>query len=168
MQGDPARAAFGAGNAAFQLGRFRSAAKYLSTAVERGATDPQAATRLEQAKLVLTVTPNERRTSAAGRARRVSEAYIVAGQRLRQCAEAQKQQVETTNPTTDLQKLYAEWATTRPKANPERLAQDPDARDEIMDLVSRIEETTSRMCGQPVGTDWALLMLSRHGDGVLR
>ena len=165
---DPARAALGAGNAAFQLGRFRSAAKYLNTAVDRGTQDSRAATRLEQAKSVVEADPAQRGASAAERARRVSEAYIVAGRRLQQCAEAQKQQLEITNPTTDLQKLYAEWASAGLKASPAKLARDPDARDDIMELVYRIEETTSRMCGQPSGTDWALLMLSRYGDGVLR
>lgn len=163
---DPARATLGAGQAAFQLGHFRSASKHLQTAIERGAKSAFVNSQLQQAKLVLALNPVQHRLSGAERARRVANAYATAGQRLHQCAIATKQRLDIEPPTTDLQKLYDEWSAMGPAPNRRKLANDPDQRDEVMDLVSRIEENTSRTCGLPTGADWALLMLSRFGEGV--
>jgi hypothetical protein len=69
-------------------------------------------------------------------------------------------------PVTDLQKLYSERSAMKSSLNPQRLGNDPDLRDSVMDLVSRIERTTAQACGTPSGTDWALLMLARYGERV--
>lgn len=162
---DDAQASLGAGRAAFQLGRFRTAADYLRAAIEHGVNDPAAQNMLAQAEEILDLDPWQRHISAAERAKRVSTAYVQAGSRLQQCAAAKQQQLAVIPPTTDLQLLYAEWLKTSPDLP--KLTRDPDLRDSVMDLVSRIENTTAGECGQPTsGPDWALLMLSRNGEGV--
>jgi tetratricopeptide (TPR) repeat protein len=165
---DPLHSALGAGEAAFRLGRFRSAARYYQLAVEKGEGSPSVAANLQQSKLVLSLDPFQHRLTSAERARRVSLAYATAGNRLRSCALSKNQPLQTTPPTTGLQKLYDEWSSLGHASGLKKLAADPDRRDQIMDLVSRIEEATSRDCGEPTGPDWALLMLGKFGEGVER
>jgi tetratricopeptide (TPR) repeat protein len=166
MKNDPVAAALGAGQAAFQSGRFQSAAKFLSIAIARGATDPSAPTLLQRAKSVLDVDPNRRRIGSSDRAKRVMDAYDTAGDRLQACSVIKNQPLTTVPPATDLQKLYDEWKAANENVGLKNLRQDPDLRDSVMDLVGRIEEKTSQLCGTPTGDDWALLMLSRYGEGV--
>ncbi len=167
LKSAPADAAFGAGRTAFQLGQFRSATEYLHEAVEKGNKNPLAPVLLERAQQVLDLDPWERHVSAADRAKRVTTAYVQAGDRLQQCAALKQQQLAVIPPTTDMQQLYAEWLRTTVDAH--RLVRDPDLRDSVMDLVFRIENATAAQCGEPpVGTDWALLMLARNGEGVQR
>jgi predicted Zn-dependent protease len=165
---DPLRSALGAGQAAFRLGRFRSAAKYLQEAIDKGGGNPSIASQVQESRLVLSLDPMQRRLTAAERARRAAVAYATAGQRLQQCALAKNQALQVAPPTTDLQKLYDEWAALGPAPDEKKLAADPDQRDQLMDLVSRIEEASNRNCGLPTGSDWALLMLGRFGEGVER
>jgi len=166
MKNDPVGAALGAGQAAFQSGRFQTASKFLSLAVSRGANDPSANNLLQRSKSVLDLDPNRRRLSSADRARRVMNAYETAGDRLQTCAVIKNQPLNNTPPITDLQKLYDEWKASDENISERNLRQDPDLRDSVMDLVSRIEDRTAQLCGTPTGDDWALLMLSRYGEGV--
>lgn len=168
MKNDSVRAASGAGEAAFGAGRFQSAVKYLSIAVARGANDSNTKSLLQRSKMVLDADPNRRRIGSSERARRVEEAYRVAGDRLQICGATRKEQLETLIPITDLQKLYAEWSNADDDVTTRKLIQDPDVRDNIMDLVERIEQSTAKQCGSPTGADWALLMLARYGEGVER
>lgn len=167
LKSAPAEAAFGAGRAAFQLGQFRSAAQYLHEAVEKGNKNPLAPVLLARAQQVLDLDPWERHISAEERAKRVTTAYVQAGDRLQQCAAIKQQQLAVIPPTTDMQQLYAEWLRTSVDAR--KLTRDPDFRDSVMDLVFRVENTTALQCGEPVvGPDWALLILGRNGEGVQR
>jgi predicted Zn-dependent protease len=162
---EPAMAALGAGRAAFQLGRYRTAAEHLQDAIENGVTDAATRNMLKQAEDVLDLDPWKRGISAADRAKRVSTAYVQAGARLQQCAASKQQQLEVVPPTSDLQLLYSEWK--RQDSQLSRLARDPDFRDSVMDLAFRIETATNADCGKSSdATDQALLALSRYGEAV--
>lgn len=163
---DAGRAAAGAGNAAFRLGRFRSAARYYQIALDRGPTEAEASSHLSAAKQVLAADPQQRRLSSKERARRVVAAFETAGDRLQSCALAKHESLVLVAPITELQKLYEEWSVEKPDATIRKLSRDQDDRESVMDLVYRIEEATARNCGQPTGDDWALLMLARYGEGV--
>jgi len=163
LRNDAVRANLGAGLAAFQLGWFQSAVRYLSASK---VNDSAANFRLDQAKQVLAADPSQRRLAPEERARRVQSAYERAGQRLQQCASIQRQPVDLPVPITQFQKLYQEWSVNGPVKDLNDLARDPDHRDILMDLVGRIEQITARACGTPAGPDWALLMLARYGEGV--
>ncbi len=164
---DRVPAATGAGLAAFQLGKFESAIRYLNMALSEKAENPQIIRMLQEAKSVIDADPNRRHISSWERADRVLNAYVIAGRRLESCAATKNVPLEANPPETDLQKLYSERATG-PRLNKWKLASDPDMRDSVMDLVYQIEETTAQECGMPTGKDWALLMLSRYGEGVER
>ena len=45
-----------------------------------------------------------------------------------------------------------------------RSAQESDLPDAIMDLVFQIEQQTAAVCGEPQGTDEALLLVSRNRE----
>jgi tetratricopeptide (TPR) repeat protein len=166
IKNDAVPAALGAGEAAFQSGKFQSAMRYFNLAVSHGAHDPSILPLLEKSKQVLDVDPNRRRINSAERGRRVIQAYETAGERLQACAKSKGQQLDTPTPATDLQKLYREWSATNSNLTAKSLRDDPDSTDSIMDLVSRIEQTTAQSCGLANGPDWALLMLARYGEGV--
>ncbi len=167
VQNDAVRASTGAAEAAFQLGRFRSAADYLQLTLSKSPS-PSLEQQLQQSRLVLAMDPFQHRLTAAERARRVIAAYTTAGNRLQQCAAIKNQPLMATPPLTDMQRLYDEWAALGPEPSEKRLAADPEDRDQIMNLAGRIEEATNRQCGTPSGADWALLMLGRFGEGVER
>jgi tetratricopeptide (TPR) repeat protein len=166
IKNDAVRAASGAGEAAFRSGKFDSAARYLNTAIAHGSKEQSAQSMLQQARQVLDADPDRRRIGNKERARRVNDAFELAGRRLEYCATSKGQPLETTSPVTDLQKLYAERLALSSTFNQKKLAEDSDLRDSVMDLVSRMERTTTDACGTPSGTDWALLMLARYGEGV--
>jgi tetratricopeptide (TPR) repeat protein len=166
IKNDPLPAAVGAGQAAYQSGSFQSAVKYLNLAVSHGASDPNTLALLDKSRSVLDADPNLRHLNSTQRTQRVIAAYNTAGERLKNCAISKGQQLGTPNPSTDLQRLYDQWSTAHKDATAKSLRDDPDLRDSVMDLVSRIEQATAQDCGLPTGPDWALLMLSRYGEGV--
>lgn len=162
---EPAFAALGAGRAAFQLGRYRTAAEHLQAAIDNGVADPAAKSMLAQAENILNLDPWKRGISASERAKRVSTAYVQAGTRLQQCAATKQQQLEVVPPTSDLQLLYSEWK--KDGSELPRLSRDPDFRDSVMDLAFRVESATTADCGRSSdSTDQALLALSRYGEAV--
>jgi tetratricopeptide (TPR) repeat protein len=163
----PKDASLGAGKAAFDLGRFHTAAEYLRTAFEHGADDPDAKLMLARADAVVSLDPWQRHISSAESAKRASTVYVQTGTRLQECAAKLQQTVNAKPPTTDLQQLYAEWQKSG--AQIRQLARDPDLRDAILDLAFRVETTTAHDCGPPTSNaDWALQTLSRYGEGVQR
>lgn len=167
LKADPAQASAGAGKAAFQLGWFHSAAEHLRAATDHGIDDPETKTMLARAEAVGALDPWQRHLSEADAAKRVSTAYVQAGARLQQCASDLQQQLDAKPPSTDLQRLYAEWTKTGSQLH--RLARDPDLRDSMMDLAFRVENTTAVHCGPPTSTpDWALASLAKYGAGVER
>ncbi len=166
MKNDVARAAFGAGQAAFRSGRFQSAVKYFTVANENHFSDPNIQSLLQRSRLVLDSDPDRRRLSAAERAKRVADAFDTAGDRLQTCAGILNQPLQAEPPSTGLQKLYDEWSAANPGVSTRKLRKDPDLRDSTMDLVSRVEQTTAQLCGPPSGKDWALLMLATYNEGV--
>ncbi|HVZ18951.1 MAG TPA: tetratricopeptide repeat protein [Terriglobales bacterium] len=167
LKANPAQASLGAGKAAFQLGWFHTAAVHLKTALAEGADDPEAKNMLAQAQTVLDLDPSQRHISSAEAAKRVSTAYVQAASRLQFCAAQKHEQLETVPPSTSLQLLYNEWKKYDSQFR--KLSRDPDLRDTVMDLVLRVENETSQQCGTPTGgPDWALLMISKYGDGVQR
>lgn len=167
LKADPAKASLGAGKAAFQLGWFRTASVHLRAAIAHGLEDPTAKTMLDQAEMVLNLDPSQRHLSASEAAKRVSTAYVQAGARLQSCASQKQEQLEVIPAITGLQLLYDDWKKYDSQIR--RLPRDSDLRDNVMDLVQRIENDTEQECGAPTsGPDWALLMLSRYGEGVQR
>jgi tetratricopeptide (TPR) repeat protein len=169
LQFDPGNplALAGAGNAAFQLGRYRTAEQFFEKAVDANRNDEQSRQSLQIAKAVLSADPFRRRISDAERNRRLIAAFSRAGQRLQDCA--QSRGVDLKNPTLPpdpLQSLQAEWDKLHPQLKELRSAGEADLPDSIMDLVAQIETQTAQQCGSPTGFDLALLLISRDRDTV--
>jgi tetratricopeptide (TPR) repeat protein len=166
---DPQNAAAlaGAGNTAFQLGRYRTAQEYLTRAVEADPTDSQSHHSLETANLVLTADPFRRRITDAERDRRLLAAFDAAGKRLQACALSNHVDLRNPiSPANPLQTLQSSWDALNPRLRNLRSSLDTDLPDNIMDLVAQIERQASQQCGPPAGLDLALLLISRDRDTV--
>jgi predicted Zn-dependent protease len=146
----------GAGQAAFELGRYAVAQRYLQEAVVANPNDAQSVEELKTANMVLDMDPFGRRVSAAARDRLVVKAYAIAGKRLA-CANAKA--------AGGLQSLNDEWTHTKPRVNEAALRGDADLAESAMDLVFRIEQEASVACGTPAGEDLALLLIARLHEG---
>jgi tetratricopeptide (TPR) repeat protein len=160
-----AAALAGAGQAAFELGHYRSAQQYLQQATRSNPDDSASRQWLLQTDLILRTDPYERRIPAAERERRVQTAFELSGKRLDDCMTAKGLTVNPISTTGDLETLKSRWLEMKSKLSRGRRP-DSDANDAAMDLVFQIEQTSSRQCGAPNGEDSALLILAQDRDGV--
>ena len=164
----------GAGEAAFHLGRYRTAEKYLQQAVREDPQDQQARQPLETATLVLATDPFLRRISDAERNRRIAAAFTQAGNRLKFCAQssnialpASVTNVATSNSSANvLQSLWTRWQAARSQLRRLSSPSNADLPDMLMDLILQIEQQTAQQCGEPSGVDLALLLISRNREAV--
>jgi tetratricopeptide (TPR) repeat protein len=83
-----ASAALGAGQAAFDLGQYRSAERYLDRAARLRFRSSQVQELLITTRLILGLDPYQQGLSSSQRARRIAQSFNYAQQRLRQCAAA--------------------------------------------------------------------------------
>lgn len=175
----------GAGEAAFHLGKYRTAEEYLRMAVSASQEDANSRRLLDSASLILSTDPFIRRISDAERNRRIKDAWITAGERLRACAQAvnggtqgstaqslstqrsSTPQSANTPPAPDsLNALEAELDEMKADIPRLRSSAETDLPDAIMDLVFNIEQQTAAECGDPQGADLALLLTSRNRDAA--
>jgi tetratricopeptide (TPR) repeat protein len=180
-----AEAMAGAGEAAFHLGEYRTAQRYLRTAVTANSQDANAQKLLDSVDLVLATDPFIRRISDAERNRRIKDAWAKTGERLQACAKAQgvgsatsipqnlptqrpsaAPAVSTPLPPDSLAALQGEWDDMRTEIRRLGSSGETDLPDAIMDLVFKIEQQTAVQCGEPQGADLALLLISRNRDSA--
>jgi tetratricopeptide (TPR) repeat protein len=154
----------GAGRAAFELGRYPLALRYLQSAVSASPGDAQSAVRLKTTELVLRMDPFRRQISVAQRNRIVREAFDAAGQRLKSCSAVGDSRGATPSPTPQ-QSLAENWEKMKPQITERGLRRDPDLVETAMDLVFNIERQTSSGCGSLTGTDTALLLIAKLHEG---
>jgi len=151
----------GAGLAAFELGRYPIAQRYLQAAVAADASDTQSSTNLKTTELVLQMDPFRRDLSAAQRDRNVVEAFASAGERLKNCGSANGSAVHGSAAQTS---LADEWTKMKPQVSEFALGRNPDTVNAAMELVFSIERQTSAACA-PSGTDLALLLIAKAHEG---
>jgi tetratricopeptide (TPR) repeat protein len=151
----------GAGWAAFELGRYALAERYLEAAVASNLGDTQSADRLKTTELVLRQDPFRRQISGVQRNEIVGEAFATAGQRLKSCGVSASSAV----PTAAQPNLADSWAKMKPRISQEHLGRNPDLVEQAMDLVFTIERQTSASCGPPAGADLALLLIAKLHEG---
>jgi tetratricopeptide (TPR) repeat protein len=152
----------GAGEAAYQLARYRTAAQYLQAATKAAPQDSHLTQVLAISKLILQDDPFSGHISAAERDRRMRLILQQAGQRLETCMHAGG---EVSNPQGDpLPVLKARWTQMKAKLTSLRSSAEPGLADEIMDLVLQIEQQTAG-CGFSL-QDQALLLLAENRAGV--
>lgn len=167
----------GAGQTAFQLGRYSTAEKYLKRAAEVNPKDDELRQQMESAQLILATDPFLRHISDAERNRRLVSAFTHAGERLKTCAQqlqielppvsAKRVAAPTPVPATgSLADLWNRWNADGTALRQLNSASAADLPDMLMDVVTQIEQETSQQCGQPSGTDLALLLISRDREAV--
>ncbi|HEV2324806.1 MAG TPA: hypothetical protein VGS10_12720 [Terracidiphilus sp.] len=150
----------GAGNAAFDMGQYMVAERYLRRAV--GAGDKKSESKLKLAELVLNMDPFRTQFKAAERRRIIVDAFSAAGARLQACSVPGPFSV----PAAELIALTQSWTKLQPQMNERDLRQNPDLGNSAMSLVFNIERETSGMCGGMTDTDNALLLIANLHQGL--
>jgi predicted negative regulator of RcsB-dependent stress response len=149
----------GAGLAAFELGRYDLARRYLQAEVDGNPGDTQSADRLKTAELVLRMDPFRSGISAAERDRAVIEDFTIAGERLKSCGAGE---IGGSGSTTD---LSTSWTKINPQMTLPVLRKNPDMATEAMNMVFNIERQATAACGIPAGSDLALLLIANLHEG---
>ena len=151
----------GAGWAAFELGQYPLAERYLQAAVAENPGDTQSAEHLKTTQLVLRMDPFRRGVTLEERNRIVLEAFGIAGQRLNSCATPKGAAASNAGQPN----MADRWANMKPRMRKPELRQNPDFAEKAMDLVFEIERQTSTTCGPQTAADEALLLISQSHEG---
>jgi tetratricopeptide (TPR) repeat protein len=159
-----AAALAGAGLAAFELGRYELAQRYLEAAVAANPSDLQSAERLKTTELVLKMDPYRRQVSVGQRRQMVIEAFAAAGERLKSCPAVGNSR-GSGSAATSQESLTDRWAKMKPQITEQGLRQNPDLVEAAMNLVFDIERQANAACGPPTGIDMALLLISKLHEG---
>jgi thioredoxin-like negative regulator of GroEL len=150
----------GAGNAAFQMGRYSEAERYLRDAADAG--DHSVEPQLKMAELVLNLDPFRPVLKAADRDHIVMRSFAAAGIRLKACGTPGSFSV----PADELASFTQAWTKLKPGITEPNLRQNPDLVNSAMSLVFSIERETSGMCGGMTDTDNALLLIANQHEGL--
>jgi tetratricopeptide (TPR) repeat protein len=159
----------GAGKAAFQLGEYRTAQRYLQAAAGGSVQDADAQLMLKTTELVLAADPLRPNLPPAERRRRIAAAFQQAGERATQCLESQSIDQNSAATAADpLLRLRARWVGLEPKMRHDARSADASALDDAMETAIQIEQAAQVRCGQPQGLDLALLLIARNREGAER
>ncbi len=156
---DPAALA-GAGRAAFELGQYAVAQRYLEEAVTAAPSDNASAARLKTAELVLDLDPFRPQIRATERNRTIAEDFAAAGARLGSCCPS------GAACAPPQQALGQQWAKMKPQITVGGLRRNPDLANPAMNLVFDIESQTGSACGALTETDTALLLIADSHEGL--
>lgn len=161
----------GAGDAAFHLGRYRTAETFLHETLKAKSQDATALEELHISGLIVQSDPFSGRISTAERNRRLQQAFAQAGESLDNCASAKGIDLKTSDssssPTSDdLPSLKAKWLQMKPKIERLNREEGGDLFDAAMELVLHIEQQSAKNCGPASDTDKALLLLAQGRSGV--
>jgi tetratricopeptide (TPR) repeat protein len=173
-----ASALAGAGETAFQLGHFGTAARYLQAAANQNALDEHSRQLLQTASDVLDSNPFQRRLSSRERRQRLRTAFDVASKKLLVCIQPQalspmaapstsgSQARNSSRSSADLQALAARQKDLQNKMRSSAFLNDPDSMDEVMDFISSVGQAIPQNCGPPL--DKALLLIAQYRSGAER
>ena len=156
LKRDNPEALAGAGKAAFQLGLYPMAHRYLESAVAISPGDKESAALLRTTRFVLHLDPFRAQLPVARRNRIVIEAFAAAGNRLKSCAAPANAHAAPAL----VQNLTQQWTKLKPQITERGIRQNPDLANTAMSLVFNIERQTETECGAPTETDTALLLIA--------
>jgi tetratricopeptide (TPR) repeat protein len=148
----------GAGTVSFKLGDYTKAAGDLELANHADPENTTVATTLETARQVIASDPFSPQLSARDRANRVSAALSHAMQRAEQCSSG-----ATKNPnTSSLVELSVRAKLQQGSIWSEpNLLLHPDQNDAAMEMVFKIENAATQICGEPAGVDAAMRLIEK-------
>jgi tetratricopeptide (TPR) repeat protein len=165
------RATQGAGEAAFRLANYVTARRFFTRVAGAESGNAYVRGRLETVNAVIGLDPFGRGLAARERARRAALAFDIATRRLGACHDAQGPSAPGNGTDTapsggaageGLAQLAAEAHALDRRVHSDALSRDADLRDEVMDLVFRIEEGCDARCGAAGhGSDEALVLIAR-------
>jgi len=155
----------GAGRAAFRIGDYRAAERYLARASQEGKLSSSGAALLGTAQQIQRSDPFLVGLTDAERARRALAAFRQALHRLQDCAARRGVPLGASPPQTELQKTYADALDLQKRMALRLLQRDPELLKQAMSEVLKIENTTARECSAPAGLDEALLLIGKKHLG---
>ena len=158
----------GAGEAAFNLGEFRTAQHYLQAAKERGLNDEPTMQLLETSELILRSDPFRRKLTDQERRERTLAAFDRAGQRLQECALTIGENLDSPTSGTPLHDLYQRWSGLKGRVRHAYVGGSSEVAEDAMDIVFQIEQRAAEQCGEPIGLDRALLLIGNNREGADR
>jgi tetratricopeptide (TPR) repeat protein len=140
----------GAGAAAFKLGQYVEAERYLEEALAANPGDTESEQNLKLTEYVLHWDPYRQGLSQVQQNRIVMAAFAAAGARLKSC----------TPPDTPEQQDEQQWTKLKPQVTERGLERTPDLVNTAMKLVFEVEKETASTCGAQTETDQALLLVA--------
>jgi tetratricopeptide (TPR) repeat protein len=155
----------GAGECHFQNGDYAQAERYLSRALDQDPQLANAAAMLDTSRMVLINDPFNHRLSNKEKARRAEIDFDTAMVRLKACG-AQKGIDLSSQGNDPLQTLFAKSSEIEPIAKKHDPSRESEMVSQTMDTVFEIEQTSARICGEPSGIDYALLLIAREQGGT--
>jgi tetratricopeptide (TPR) repeat protein len=158
----------GAGRTAYTLNRFLLAKQYLERALNHPDFEKQSANTQSQFRNmladsdhILLLYPGTDQNVRA-RAERILGNKKTAQERLTACLSTK------STVSSDIQTLADQWRQLPAKLRLLQLEQDPELEQQIMQLVYRTEQVTSRQCGPPTGNDALLLKIAEAPEAIER
>lgn len=174
-------ALLGAGEAAYAIGRYVTAQRFLNQLGSSLGQSPEpkftgVQETLDNINEVLGAFPGPE-LPVGERADRVLRAWDTATRRLASCANISlgsmlyaRTENEMPAVSSALATAYGHWRNihTRMKTSQQRwaLRNDPILRSQVMSVAYEIEQQTVQTCGMPTGADQALLRIAQHPEGV--
>ena len=151
----------GAGETSFQLGDYTKAAQYLKRSSELAPDSQKEKRLLSLTEAVLDEDPLAPQLSSGERQSRLLEDFSLSLQRLDSCLTQ-----TSTDQSAELQSLKAEAVALQPDLERQNHPPDSDMVKAGVDLIFRIETTTSTRCGQPSVPDEALVLIGHKHNGA--
>jgi tetratricopeptide (TPR) repeat protein len=177
----PTEAWRGAGLAAYQMGDFRQAQRYLERAYREKKDDADVAAELGTTRLMLAWDPEARGLTEAQRRERVRHDLAQAISLTESCAKssgidlskapeqttgagqnAEANQKRPAAPSGDLATEYAQATNLQGSLSDRNLSRHPEELDAAINMIFTLELTASQKCGEPTGLDEALVILGKH------
>ena len=162
----PKDALQGAGLAAYQLGEFQAAERYLDRARRLGNKDADVSHAFDISQMVMSADPYGRELSEAERRDRARRDFEQAFGRLRSCAKSRGTDLfEKGAPPSDMVTLGMQAKALEPQLTDENLRRHPGQIEVAMNLVFVTEDVVTKECGAPQGMDEALTLIGKFHRG---
>lgn len=158
----------GAGIAAFRVGNYREAERYLADAVRMRAPEGDVRDLLSAAQLVVALDPFNAGLSVAERARRASQDFATASKRLNSCVQPMPAAPNGAASENALRQLRDEMKKVEPLAAESRLLTHPDNLNTVMLAVFAVENGMPQQCGSAQGADAALQLIAKNRAGIVQ
>lgn len=163
----PKDALRGAGLAAYQLGEFQQAERYLDRARRLGNNDADVSHALDISRVVTSADPYARGLSDAERRDRARRDFEQAFERLQSCAKSGGIDLFAKGaPQSEWATLGRQMKALEPQLTDQNLRWHPGQIDAAMNLVFVTEDAVTKECGAPQGMDEALALIGKfHRSG---